>query len=320
MLEFAASRGILLIASPPYTQKLNPVEGMIKILIRMALAMLRHAGAPKSLIEYSLSHATLLLNRLPRQKKGSGIIVPLNLWLGVQPPSILHKLKIWGCAAYALVMGNRSKFDSKVTRQVHLGYDVARSAYVLCSLPHFKISYSAHVTFNEEDFPMRGQFKPDPEPSRLLEENPGPLLKHHAGGEVWGQGHNGDGDAGADAVGRVPNRTLGLGTGLERVYDHPGAGGGSKPLERGLASRPDQVPLERGGSEKHPGEARLEHLWKGVSQATHLLWFKGGWSNPWQGMSQAPGFAGPRGDGSPPVVASKILLTCAMIWRGWSQS
>ena len=69
---------------------------------------------------------------------------------------------------------------------------------------------------------MRGQFKPDPEPSRLLEENPGPLLKHHAGGEVWGQGHSGDGDAGADGVGRVPNSTLGLGTGLERVYDHPG--------------------------------------------------------------------------------------------------
>ena len=74
------------------------------------------------------------------------------------------------------------------------------------------------------------------------------------------------------------------------------------------------------GQENTPGEARLEHLWKGVSQATHLLWFKGGWSNPWQGMSQAPGSAGPRGDGSPPVVASKILLTCAMIWRGWSQS
>ena len=156
MLEFAASRGILLIASPPYTQKLNPVEGIIKILIRMALAMLRHAGAPKSLIEYSMSHATLLLNRLPRQKKGSGLVVALNLWLGLEPPSILHKLKVWGCAAYALVMGNMSKFDSKVTRQVHLGYDVARSAYILCSLPHFKISYSAHVTFNEDDFPMRG--------------------------------------------------------------------------------------------------------------------------------------------------------------------
>ena len=50
MLEFAASRGILLLASPPYTQKLNPVEGMIKILVRMALAMLRHAGAPKRLL------------------------------------------------------------------------------------------------------------------------------------------------------------------------------------------------------------------------------------------------------------------------------
>ena len=30
ILEFAASRGILLLASPPYTQKLNPVEGSLK--------------------------------------------------------------------------------------------------------------------------------------------------------------------------------------------------------------------------------------------------------------------------------------------------
>ena len=238
MLEFAASRGILLIASPPYTQKLNPVEGIIKILIRMALAMLRHAGAPKSLIEYSMSHATLLLNRLPRQKKGSGLVVALNLWLGLEPPSILHKLKVWGCAAYALVMGNRSKFDSKVTRQVHLGYDVARSAYILCSLPHFKISYSAHVTFNEDDFPMRGQFKPDPEPFRLLEETPGPLLKHHTSGEVWTYGSSGERVVSADVGGHVPPGTLDPGAGLVRVHGHSGVGENSQPLERGRESRP----------------------------------------------------------------------------------
>ena len=100
MLEFAASRGILLLASPPYTQKLNPVEGMIKVLVRMALAMLRHAGAPKKLIEFTLNHAILLLNRLPRSNMGKGKVVPLELWLGLTPPSVLHVLKVWGCAAY----------------------------------------------------------------------------------------------------------------------------------------------------------------------------------------------------------------------------
>ena len=82
MLEFAARRGILLLASPPYTQKLNPVEGMIKVLVRMALAMLRHAGAPKKLVEFSLNHAILLLNRLPRSRKGRDAAV----WLGLSPP------------------------------------------------------------------------------------------------------------------------------------------------------------------------------------------------------------------------------------------
>ena len=102
MLEFAARRGILLLASPPYTQKLNPVEGMIKVLVRMALAMLRHAGAPKKLVEFSLNHAILLLNRLPRSRKGRDAAVPLELWLGLSPPPVLHVLKVWGCAAYAL--------------------------------------------------------------------------------------------------------------------------------------------------------------------------------------------------------------------------
>jgi hypothetical protein len=140
MLEFATSRGITLLASPPYTQKLNPVEGIIKILMRMALAMLRHAGAPPSLVEFALIQATLLINRLPRVRKGEkNLVVPLCRWLGLEPPSVLHVLKVWGCAAYALIHGERSKFDSKVVRLVHLGYDVARSAFVLCALPHFKI-------------------------------------------------------------------------------------------------------------------------------------------------------------------------------------
>ena len=93
--DFAASRGILLLASPPYTQELNPVEDMIKILVRMALAMLRYAGAPKKLIEFALTHAVLLLNRMPRRKKGMGMIVPLDLWLGIKPP-VLHVLTLGG--------------------------------------------------------------------------------------------------------------------------------------------------------------------------------------------------------------------------------
>ena len=105
MIDFDTSRGILLLASPPYTQKLNPVEGMIKVLVRMALAMLRHAGAPKVLVEFSMNHAILLLNRLPRNKKGRGLIVPLELWLGLKPPSFC----MWGCAAYAFELGQKEQ-------------------------------------------------------------------------------------------------------------------------------------------------------------------------------------------------------------------
>ena len=56
------------------------------------------------------------------------MVVPLELWLGIKPPSVLHVLKVWGCAAYSLELGQRGKFDAKVQKMVHLGYDVATHA------------------------------------------------------------------------------------------------------------------------------------------------------------------------------------------------
>ena len=149
--------------------------------------MLRHAGAPRALVEFALVHATMLLNRLPRARKGEReLVVPLHRWLGMAPPSVLHVLKVWGCTAYALVHTGREKFDSKAVRLIHLGYDVARSAYILCSLPHFKISYSAHVTFNEDDFPLRAAYQPDPLPSSLFEESHSRVNQEGVGGD-WGR-------------------------------------------------------------------------------------------------------------------------------------
>ena len=145
ILEFAASRGILLLASPPYTQKLNPVEGAIKILVRMALAMLRHAGAPRALVEFALVQATLLLNRLPRARKGErDLVIPLNRWLGMEPPSVLHVLKVWGCTAYALVHQGREKFDSKVVRLIH-GVTILRGVPMCCVHFHTLRSLILHM-------------------------------------------------------------------------------------------------------------------------------------------------------------------------------
>ena len=42
--------------------------------------------SPKKLVEFSLNHAILLLNRLPRHKKGKGVVVPLELWLVLPLP------------------------------------------------------------------------------------------------------------------------------------------------------------------------------------------------------------------------------------------
>ena len=47
-----------------------------------------------------------------------GMIVPLDLWLGIKPLSVLHVLKVWGCAAYSLELGQRGMFDTKVHKMV----------------------------------------------------------------------------------------------------------------------------------------------------------------------------------------------------------
>ena len=57
---------------------------------------------------------------------------------------------------------------------------------MLCALPHFKISFSAHVTFNEADFPFREQCRVDPIPFSLFEEQAGQEFRHVASGESWG--------------------------------------------------------------------------------------------------------------------------------------
>ena len=76
-------------------------------------------------------------------------------------------------------------FDTKVHKMVHLGYDVARCAYVLCSLPHYKVSFSDHVTFNEADFPFKDHLRVDPAPFSLFDEQAGKEIRHSASGEAW---------------------------------------------------------------------------------------------------------------------------------------
>jgi hypothetical protein len=82
-------------------------------------------------------------------------------------------------------------------RKRYTQYDVARSAYILCTPPHYKVSYSAHVTFNEQDFPLRGQYKPDSQPFELCEERASVPIQYAASGEVWGgQDHSRRNDRG----------------------------------------------------------------------------------------------------------------------------
>ena len=51
---------------------------------------------------------------------------------------------------------------------------------------HFTISYSAHVTFNEEEFPLRDAYQPDPTPASLFEPGTTGMRQGSVGGD-WGR-------------------------------------------------------------------------------------------------------------------------------------
>jgi hypothetical protein len=81
--------------------------------------------------------------------------------------SAFKKCRVWGCAAYPHTahgargprldkLEPRVKHeDGKLVKHIFVGIDEDHQAYRLMERPYFKLSRSAHVTFNEEDFPCR---------------------------------------------------------------------------------------------------------------------------------------------------------------------
>ena len=79
---FAESKGIVLLFSPPYTQKFNAVvERPIRTVVEMAVAMSRHANTPRKFMYLAMRYAVRLLNRLHRKMPDGTVDVPaLGHW------------------------------------------------------------------------------------------------------------------------------------------------------------------------------------------------------------------------------------------------
>jgi hypothetical protein len=136
-------------------------------------------------------------------------------------------------------------------------------------LSHFNVSFSAHVTFNEADFP----FKDHPNPARfsLVDEQAGKEIRYVACGEAWGtypsldreQPGNPIGLRLADAhgtlwVGLSPARVCGQGPPDSMTSPRPLGKGGLVSLQASLSGEaPGRRPrFGSGGPEPLRGTGR----------------------------------------------------------------
>ena len=156
LLNYTDKKGIVLLHSPPYTQKFNMVERSIRTVGEMGLAMARHANTPVPFMCYALMFATKLLNRLHRTMPDGTIDVPLWRFKGVKVPLNLDRFHPFGCAVEAVLpKHSQARFAPKTVSCIFLGFDDNSLSYVLARLPNYGILHTAHAIFNDGDFPCR---------------------------------------------------------------------------------------------------------------------------------------------------------------------
>ena len=154
---FAEKKGIVLLFSPPYTQKLNSVvERPIRTLCEMAVAMSRHANTPRRFMNFAMKFATKLLNRLFRRMPDGTDDVPLWRYKGSKVPLHLDRFHPFGCAVEAVLPPRlQTRFGPKTTSCIYMGYDDSALSYILATLPRFGFLHTAHAIFDDTGFPCR---------------------------------------------------------------------------------------------------------------------------------------------------------------------
>lgn len=159
--QFNATKGIVHVQSPPYTQELNAVaERNIGTVLSMTRTSMDAAHAPDRAYGECIVAMCYVLDRTPH--KASGKLTRLEKWEGRLLPRQHDHLRVWGCAAYYhLDFGKRGKINNahklgpRAELGVLVGYDANNMGYRIAQLPGHQIRTAVHVRFVEEHFPWR---------------------------------------------------------------------------------------------------------------------------------------------------------------------
>jgi transposase InsO family protein len=148
--EWLKENGIKHESSAPKTPEQNGVsERSNRTIVEPARSMLHAAGLPIELWAEASNTAVYIKNRVvSRSREGK---TPYELWKGIKP-NFSH-LRVFGADAYVHVpKDERTKFDPKAIKCIHVGYCETQKAFRLWDPATRKVRISRDVLFNEERF------------------------------------------------------------------------------------------------------------------------------------------------------------------------
>jgi len=148
--EWLKENGIKHESSAPKTPEQNGVsERSNRTIVEPARSMLHAAGLPIELWVEASNTAVYIKNRVvSRSREGK---TPYELWKGIKP-NFSH-LRVFGADAYVHVpKDERTKFDPKAIKCIHVGYCETQKAFRLSDPATRKVRISRDVLFNEERF------------------------------------------------------------------------------------------------------------------------------------------------------------------------
>lgn len=146
--DFAASKGIQIEPSPPYTHECNGVaERANRTLLEAARSMLFDAGLPPSFWAEAVSTAVYVRNRSFTQalKKPQ---TPWSAWNG--EPTNLSNLRAFGSLVYVVLeQKDTNKLQHQAATGVFVGYTADKQTYRVFMHHSNTIHVTRHLTFDE---------------------------------------------------------------------------------------------------------------------------------------------------------------------------
>ena len=147
--SFFKKRGMIHQTSAAYTPQQNGRAERINLtLFNLIRTILKDSQAPKIYWAEALNCVNYTLNRSPN--KSNNYVTPYQMLYGKTPK--FHRLRIFGCVAYALHKPKKSKLDPKSTPLMFVGYSNHSKAYRLLNPVSNMILETESVVFDENKF------------------------------------------------------------------------------------------------------------------------------------------------------------------------